>query len=129
MYIHTRPVISKAGYRGGVECSKALYPFHFSFEIFIHPLRNKQKISTQLLSIEPSVGASFLQALQCNFLHCYRTTFSIELFFKTVAFHFSWSRGPRMNSRGLRNPCSHICTGELKYTVDRSISRTSGGSP
>ena len=31
-----------------------------------------------------------------------------------------------MHSSCLRNPCSHICTGELKYTVVRSICTTSG---
>ena len=34
-----------------------------------------------------------------------------------------------MYPRGSRNPCSHICTGELKFTVDRSICVTSGGTP
>ena len=34
-----------------------------------------------------------------------------------------------MYSSGSRNPCSHICSGELKLTVDRSIFITFGGMP
>ena len=33
-----------------------------------------------------------------------------------------------MHSGGLRNPCSHICTGELKYLAVRSVCITSGGT-
>ena len=36
---------------------------------------------------------------------------------------------PRMYSSGSWNLCSHISTGELKYTVDRSFYVTSGGAP
>ena len=42
---------------------------------------------------------------------------------------FWWSRSPRLYSSGMKNPFSHICTGELKYTVDPSICITSGGTP
>ena len=34
-----------------------------------------------------------------------------------------------MHSSDSRNPCSHICTGELKYTVVRIMCTTSGGAP
>ena len=40
-----------------------------------------------------------------------------------------WSETPRMHPSGSRNPCSHVCIGELKYTVVRSICITSGGTP
>ena len=33
------------------------------------------------------------------------------------------------HSSGSRNPCSHVCTGELYITVHDSICVTSGGTP